>query len=489
MPYETGQDIGGFGRLAEAQRWVKGQERLDVKEAQNTKLFELQVAATQNNLGEIERGRTFKQQYMQALTSAKPGEHYQAGQDYLAKYATENPDNADLAYTAMQELDARQSDILDDIRKENPKASLALFNKTIGRKMGIVAEGAGADIEKGDLFEMFSADSGESLGVFYNDPATNHPTLYSKDTLKKPEGKKDGVLVKGENDLRKEFSALPETKTYTEVSRQVGILGKAMEEVRGTAGQPDESRNLIAVDQALITLFNKMMDPTSVVRESEYARTPGDMAMMSRAKGAVAKVVEGGAGLTDPEREAIFEMANKFSRVAGQKYSAQADFYTGLAERRGYDTENIIRITPPDASTWEEPGAQSQIMTVDYEGMDVQAKLAPDGFYYVRRGDKFLKYTPGGKENQDFGVRADGSKKGTGFLGVLRRPGGGVSTEISIGVELDGKEMTIPTLVPTLSQKEIDYLLGGGDPTEEIVRKAVVHAQGRIRDGESVFAE
>jgi GH24 family phage-related lysozyme (muramidase) len=56
-------------------------------------------------------------------------------------------------------------------------------------------------------------------------------------------------------------------------------------------------------------------------------------------------------------------------------------------------------------------------------------------------------------------VRADGSKKGNGFLGVLQRPDGNVSTEISVGVEIDGKEVEIPTLIPTLTKEEINYLL------------------------------
>lgn len=399
MPYQVGQDIGGFGRLAEAQRWVKKQERLDVQEAQNTKLFDLQMEATKRNVDEVKRGRQFKAEFMQNLASAKPGEHYSAGTEFLTKYAKKNPDNADLAYSAMQELDANQSDVLDDIRKENPKAATTMFNRTIGKKLGIISEDAGSDVEKGDLFELFNAKSGDSLGIFYNDPETNQPALYSEALLTKPKGKDSGTTTKGEDDLRKEFSALPETKTYTEVSRQVGILAKAMEEVRGTAGQPDEARNLIAVDQALITLFNKMMDPTSVVRESEYARTPGDMAMLDVAKGAVAKVTEGGAGLTDPGREAIFEMANKFASVAGKKYSATADFYKGVAERREYNTDNIIRIPPPDPSTWQNPeeAGQPETQIVDFQGMDVQANLAPDGFYYIRSGDKYLKYVPEAK--------------------------------------------------------------------------------------------
>lgn len=80
-------------------------------------------------------------------------------------------------------------------------------------------------------------------------------------------------------------------------------------------------------------------------------------------------------------------------------------------------------------------------------------------------------------------------KKGLGYLGTLKRPGGGVSTEISIGVNIDGKETEIPSLVPTLTKQEINYLLGGGKPTKDIVSKAVAHARTRMASGKSPFAQ
>lgn len=90
------------------------------------------------------------------------------------------------------------------------------------------------------------------------------------------------------------------------------------------------------------------------------------------------------------------------------------------------------------------------------------------------------------------GLRADGTAKGDGFLGRLKRPDGKVSTEISIGVNIDGKETQIPTLVPTLSQEEVATLLTikeGESIPEAIIEKAVAHARQRMSEGKSVFAE
>jgi len=90
--------------------------------------------------------------------------------------------------------------------------------------------------------------------------------------------------------------------------------------------------------------------------------------------------------------------------------------------------------------------------------------------------------------------RADGSQKGNGFLGLLKRPDGKVSSEISVGVNIGGKEVEIPTIVPTLTQQELDYLLsnpvGDGHPIPPaIIQKAVAHAKQRIAAGKSPFAE
>ena len=89
----------------------------------------------------------------------------------------------------------------------------------------------------------------------------------------------------------------------------------------------------------------------------------------------------------------------------------------------------------------------------------------------------------------EYGLRPNGTPKGPGWLGPLPHVGGGVSTELSIGVNLDGKEQLIPALVPTLTQDEINHLLGGGSPTEAIVNKAVAHAQPLLAAGKSPFKE
>jgi hypothetical protein len=103
----------------------------------------------------------------------------------------------------------------------------------------------------------------------------------------------------------------------------------------------------------------------------------------------------------------------------------------------------------------------------------------------------------GTAQTPNYGLRTDGTPKGKGFLGELQRPDGRVSTEISVGVSFNGQQMDIPTLVPTLNQEEIDYLLKTPLKPEMfktpigkvIMQKAIDHAKKRISEEKSPFAQ
>lgn len=97
----------------------------------------------------------------------------------------------------------------------------------------------------------------------------------------------------------------------------------------------------------------------------------------------------------------------------------------------------------------------------------------------------------------DYGNRPDGAPKGMGFFGELKRPDGNVSTEISVGVGINGKEMEIPLIVPSLNKKELDYLLKTDVESKSffqnmppsIMDKAYKHATTRMKIGKSPFAD
>lgn len=99
----------------------------------------------------------------------------------------------------------------------------------------------------------------------------------------------------------------------------------------------------------------------------------------------------------------------------------------------------------------------------------------------------------------------DGSEKGSGFLGVLQRPDGGVSSEISIGsyaseLGIQGgdphRDIEYPLMVPGLTKPELDYLMTHDPQSPDFQRnmpqsikiKAADHARQRISQGLSPFA-
>jgi len=94
--------------------------------------------------------------------------------------------------------------------------------------------------------------------------------------------------------------------------------------------------------------------------------------------------------------------------------------------------------------------------------------------------------------------RTDGSQKGDGWLGVRKRPDGSVSTEISAGITIDGKEVEVPLMVPGLTKQEMDYLMRNNPDTEQnpqffkampptILEKAAEFAKKRLKEGKSPF--
>ena len=91
--------------------------------------------------------------------------------------------------------------------------------------------------------------------------------------------------------------------------------------------------------------------------------------------------------------------------------------------------------------------------------------------------------------NGKYGARTDGTSKGDGWLGPLPTRDGQTMTELSMEMEMDGKSVLLPLLVPTLTQEEVEYLASGARPTKGIVEKAVSHAKGRMGEGKSPFKD
>jgi hypothetical protein len=123
--------------------------------------------------------------------------------------------------------------------------------------------------------------------------------------------------------------------------------------------------------------------------------------------------------------------------------------------------------------------------------MEMEPPNLAEGF-----GEK--KYTPPEKRNPKSATRQDGSLKSQiGFLGPILNNDGGVMTEFSTDMEVDGNKIEIPSLVPTLTADEVEYMKnmkgGAGFNIKEIpmemtiINKARQHAMERLQAGMSPF--
>lgn len=88
--------------------------------------------------------------------------------------------------------------------------------------------------------------------------------------------------------------------------------------------------------------------------------------------------------------------------------------------------------------------------------------------------------------------RGDGSVKGSGWKGIFKNAKGQDVTEYTVGVEIDGKEYDIPTIVPPLSTEEIASVLkaseDGSPVSEQVMEKAVDWAKYMLQNDRS-FAD
>lgn len=138
--------------------------------------------------------------------------------------------------------------------------------------------------------------------------------------------------------IRKEFIDRPEVKDYVAIKTQVGAMDSLLQ--HATNGAPNVNNPL---DQALIMTYNKILDPTSVVRESEYARTPENLSTVNRIQGAIEKFSEGGAGLTADDRQALVLGAKIIADERGNRFNEALKGYQKVSTSAAVVPQDVIR--------------------------------------------------------------------------------------------------------------------------------------------------
>lgn len=94
------------------------------------------------------------------------------------------------------------------------------------------------------------------------------------------------------------------TKSQREMQRQFGIMQSGLK--RFNAGDKNGG------SQAVLVTFQKILDPSSVVRESEYARSAAGVSLLDRIEGYKDRLLSGGAGVPASDLAAMVETARQF---------------------------------------------------------------------------------------------------------------------------------------------------------------------------------
>jgi hypothetical protein len=158
------------------------------------------------------------------------------------------------------------------------------------------------------------------------------------------------------NILRKDFETSP---TFKE-AELIQTKAANMESAYARAVNP-ETKDLNAADQALIISFNKMLDPTSAVKESEYARTPAGQAFVKSAWGRAQQLTAGGSGLTNESRLEMLKMSRDFKKNSDDFLKEKAAHVGVLADNFGIDRKFIFgNLFAEEEAAQQEAVAQEQ---------------------------------------------------------------------------------------------------------------------------------
>lgn len=146
--------------------------------------------------------------------------------------------------------------------------------------------------------------------------------------LLKPKGEDPEKRLNTIDAMRKEYTLHPVVKTFADQAQQ-------FEKLKSAAGQKSA-----AGDVGLIYSFMKMMDPGSTVREGEFATAQQAGSVPDNIVNLYNKLVTGER--VSVNRDQFVKTATDMFQKAADQYDGVKKFYKKLAQKRGYDDDEII---------------------------------------------------------------------------------------------------------------------------------------------------
>ncbi|HEC65003.1 MAG TPA: hypothetical protein ENI23_06910 [bacterium] len=142
---------------------------------------------------------------------------------------------------------------------------------------------------------------------------------------------------KAETDLAKAYEL--RTKDFTKAQQQIRTIQIAFDKAQRDilAG-----KSINAASQGVLVSFQKLLDPTSVVRESEYARSGQGLGLISRIEGKATQIAVGGAGVTAEDLQEFNDLSQLFFEGFLESAIQNATLITNQATTYGLNIDNII---------------------------------------------------------------------------------------------------------------------------------------------------
>jgi hypothetical protein len=130
--------------------------------------------------------------------------------------------------------------------------------------------------------------------------------------------------------LRQEYNALPDIKAYNEVNT-------AYNQIKTALSNPSPANDLAAA-----TKFMKLLDPNSVVRESELMMAMQASGVTDRLSNLGNRIMSG-EKLTETQRKDFYDAASEFYKVSQNNKNAIDAQYIDIANKGGLSPDLIIR--------------------------------------------------------------------------------------------------------------------------------------------------
>lgn len=160
-----------------------------------------------------------------------------------------------------------------------------------------------------------------------------------------------------ERTLRREWNTL--SQNWRTMKGQIATMEAGME----AAKRGDKA----AGAQAVLVTFQKILDPTSVVRESEYARSAEGQSILNQIKGALDRYQNGGVGVIVPELDKFYQLGKRMVEKAGAELPVVRQQFEQNAVEYGLNPRLIIAEDPADATTPEAPTQAAPTNRVYYD--------------------------------------------------------------------------------------------------------------------------